>query len=139
MGTCKSIVVGAVTVAAVVFAASAEAGVSWSIDVATPLVGAVVGNAPGYGRAGYYARPMVARPGYGVPQFVGGPRGVYAPVPYAPVPVVAPQYAPVFAPQYVPVYSPSHGGGYPVRRWHRHELRPVPWVVGAPAYAVRPW
>ncbi len=152
MGTFKSLRIVAMTAAALLVAASAEARVSWSIDIATPLVGTAVTNAPDYGRPAYvqriYTRPVYARPGYAVPQFGAVPAAAYAPqsyirepyarLPYASVParIVRPP-ALVYAP--VPVYGPGYVAGYPARRWHRHGLRPAPWVVGAPAYEVRGW
>jgi hypothetical protein len=108
--------------AATLAAGSAHAGgVSWSIDINTPVLGTVISNAPVY-RAPAYG------PAYGA---VYGPPPVYVapPVRYAPVPVypVAPPVAYYPAPVASVVYvAPGYAGhrmhrGHPGwRHGHRH-------------------
>lgn len=81
----KSLVLAAVAAAGVLGATNAKAGVSWSININTPVVGTIVSDGPGYYDHGYRQ----------------GHEADYGRV-YAPVPVYAPRYAPVYAPH--PVY-----------------------------------
>ena len=109
----KSAFLALVTTAATLGAPSAHAGgVSWSIGINAPVVGAVISNGPAYGS--YY------EPAYGP---------VYAPVPVyerAPVYRVAPPVAyypepiyyrsePVVYPRYYPGWRHGHRG------WDRDE------------------
>ena len=91
----KSVVLACVAAATTLGAASAHAGVQWSvgINLPVPVVGAVVSSGPVYG-PGYYGYapapvyapvPVYAAPVYGVGYY---PHPVY----YRPVPVVYPYY-----------------------------------------------
>lgn len=86
----KSLVLAAATTAGALGATSAHAGVSWSIGINAPVVGAVVSGGPAYYGPGYgavYAPAPVYR--------VAPPVAYYpAPVYYQPVPVVYPRYYP---------------------------------------------
>jgi hypothetical protein len=106
----KSIVVALAVAAGTLGAGVANArGVSWSVGVDVPFVGAVVGNAPVY------------QPAYAAP--------VYAPAPAYYAPAFAPAYAPAYAPAQVYVgapayYAPGYYGGYyrarPIAYPYRH-------------------
>lgn len=90
----KSLVLAAVTAAGALGATSANAGVSWSVDINTPVVGAVVSGGHGYYRPVYgYGRVYAPVPVYRV----APPVAYYpAPVYYRPVPVVYPRYYPAW-------------------------------------------
>lgn len=97
----KSLVLAAVTAAGALGANSANAGVSWSVNVNTPVVGTVVSGGPGYYGQGYphgYGRVYAPAPVYyaPVPVYRGRPPVAYYPpaVVYRPVPVVYPRYYP---------------------------------------------
>jgi hypothetical protein len=104
----NKVIVGVLVAAAALATGTARAGgVSWSIDINTPVIGTVISNAPAYR----------------VP--------VYAPAPvYAAVPVYQPAYAaeyqPVYQPEYQPVYRSEYRPGY--RPVYRSGYRPVPVV-----------
>ena len=72
-------------------------GVSWSIDINTPVIGTVISNGPAY-----------RVPAYAVPVYVQAPA-------YATVPVYAEPYQPEYRPEYRTVY----------RHEYRHDHRPV--------------
>ena len=72
-------------------------GVSWSIDINTPVIGTVISNGPAY-----------RVPAYAVPVYVQAPA-------YAAVPV----YAEPYQPEYRTVYRRES------RHEYRHEYRPV--------------
>jgi hypothetical protein len=104
----KSIVVALAAVGGTLGAGVAHAGgVSWSVGVNVPFVGAVVGNAPVY-------RPYY-QPAYVAP--------VYAPAPayYPPAPVY------VSAPVY---YAPGYYGGYYRARPIVYPYRHAGWGYG---------
>ena len=107
----KSLVLAAVTAASALGAGSAQAGVSWSIGINTPMVGTVVAGGPGYADYG---------PGYGYGR-VYAPVPVYRvvapPVAYYPAPVYY-QPVPVVYPRYYPAWRHGHGrwDGYHGRR-----------------------
>jgi len=105
----KSLVLAAVTTLGALGAGSANAGVSWSVNVNTPVVGTVVSGGPGYYGHGYrhgYGRVYAPAPVY-VPAYYPA---YYAPaVVYRPVPVVYPRYYPGW----------RHGHG----RWDGHGRR----------------
>jgi hypothetical protein len=101
----RSVVLAMVTTGAALGVTSAHAGgVSWSIGINAPAVGAVVSSGPGYYGHGYgavyapapvYAQPVYAEPVYVAPAPVYRvpPRVYYpAPVYYRPAPVVYPRY-----------------------------------------------
>ena len=115
----KSLVLAAVTAAGALGATNANAGVSWSVNINIPVVGAIVSDGPGY--YGY---------GNGYEQGHGPNYGrVYAPVPvYAPAPVYAPHpvyrvrppvayYPPAVVYRPVPIVYPRY---YPNLR-HGHD------------------
>ena len=96
----KSLVLAAVTAAGALGTGSANAGVSWSIGINTPVVGTVVSGGPGHYGRGY------DRPGYA---------SVYAPAPvYRVAPPVAYYPAPVYY-RPAPVFYPRY-----YRGWHGH-------------------
>ena len=102
----KSLVLAAVTVAGALGATSANAGVSWSVNINTPIVGTVVSNVPGYYGRGYrqdYERE------YGP---VYAPTPVYAPAPiyYLRPPVV--YYPPAVVYRQAPIVYPSYYPGW---------------------------
>lgn len=115
----KSIVLALAATAATLGATSAHAGVSWSIGINVPLVGAVVSNAPVYYDGPGYGSVYAQEPAY-APEPVYVPAPVYravprvdyypAPVYYRPVPVAYPRYYPQYSPQYSPRYyrGPRH-------------------------------
>ena len=90
----KSLVLAAVTTAGALGATSANAGVSWSVNVNTPIVGTVISGGPGYygyGDGYGYGRVYAPAPVYRVRP----PVAYYPPaVVYSPVPVVYPRYYP---------------------------------------------
>jgi hypothetical protein len=96
----KSLVLAAVTAVGAMGATSANAGVSWSVNVNTPVVGTVVSSGPGYYGHGYrhgYGRVYAPAPVYApVPIYRARPPVAYYPpaVVYRPVPVVYPRYYP---------------------------------------------
>lgn len=129
----KSLVLAAVTAAGALGAPSANAGVSWSIQLNTPVVGTVISGAPGYYERGYY-EPGYYEPGYYESGYSQGYGRVYAPVPvYVPAPVyrVPPvaYYPPRVVYQPVPVgysrYYPNYrtGRGHDHGRWDGHGRR----------------
>ena len=99
-------------------------GVSWSIDINTPVIGTVISNGPAY-----------RVPAYAVPVYVQAPA-------YAAVPVYAEPYQPEYRtvyrheyrPEYRPVYRVGHRDDYRDARHeayhdgHRVTYRPVPIV-----------
>ena len=111
-------------------------GVSWSIDINTPVIGTVISNAPAYWG-----------PVYGVPVYAQAPVYVQAPVPVyeAPYRAIYPaEYATEYRPAYRQVFRDGRDGyrpGYrpaPVvyvrdggRRWdhydHHHDRREGHW------------
>ena len=100
----KSIVIALAATAATLGAGAANAGVSWSIGINAPVVGAVISN-----RHGYYPAPVYSAPVYAAP--------VYAPAPYyepAPVYVSPPvTYYPrreIYRP--LPIVYPYYRGGW---------------------------
>ncbi|MES3012879.1 MAG: hypothetical protein V4750_04000 [Pseudomonadota bacterium] len=100
----KSLVLAAVTTVGALGATSAHAGVSWSVNINTPVVGTVVSGGPGYYGSGY-------RHGYR-----GGYDRVYAPV-YAPAPVYrvpprAAYYPPAVVYRAAPVVYPRYYPGW---------------------------
>jgi hypothetical protein len=106
----KSVLFALATGAAALGATSAHAGgVSWSIGINAPAIGAVVSNAPGY----YYDEPAYApAPVYApVPVYRAAPRVIYEPRPiyYRPETVVYPRYYPAW----------GRDGG----RWDRRDHR----------------
>lgn len=113
----KSLVLAAVTTAGALVATSANAGVSWSVNVNTPIVGTVISGGPGYYGRGYgdgYGRVYAPAPVYRVRP----PVAYYPPaVVYSPVPVVYPRY-------YYPGYRAGwrHGDRHD-RRWDGHGRR----------------
>ena len=93
----KSALFALVTATTALGATSAHAGgVSWSIGINAPAIGAVVSNAPGY----YYDDPYDAygpAPIYApAPVYRAAPRVIYEPRPiyYRPQPIVYPRYYP---------------------------------------------
>ncbi|MEP7100069.1 MAG: hypothetical protein ABI781_06140 [Burkholderiales bacterium] len=97
----KSLVLAAVTAAGALGANSANAGVSWSVGIDTPVVGTVVSGGPGYYRSGYgpgYYRPAYRRVYAPVPVYRVAPPVAYYPAPiyYRPAPVVYPRYYPAW-------------------------------------------
>ena len=119
--------------AATLAAGTARAGgVSWSIDINTPVIGTVISNGPAY-----------RVPAYAVPVYVQAPA-------YAAVPVYAEPYQPEYRtvyrheyrheyrPEYRPVYRVGHRDDYRDARHeayheayhdgHRVTYRPVPIV-----------
>lgn len=112
----KSVVFAAVMVAGALSVGTANAGVSWSVDVNAPGVGAVVSGGPGY-RGPSYGHHRGYGPVYApVPAYRVAPPVAYYPPPvyYRPAPVVYPRAYPAY-----PVYQ-----AYPVypgwRHGHRH-------------------
>ncbi len=111
----KSLVLAAVTTVGALVAPSANAGVSWSVNLNTPIVGTVISGGPGYYGSGY---------GRGYDR-VYGPEPVYAPAPVyyhrAPPPVA--YYPPrvIYAP--VPVVYPRYSPGYRAGWRHGHDRR----------------
>lgn len=101
----NKVIVGVLVAAAALATGTARAGgVSWSIDINTPVIGTVISNAPAYR----------------VP--------VYAPAPvYAAVPVYQAAYPLEYQPAYQPAYQPDYRVEYrPVyRSEYRPEYRPV--------------
>lgn len=92
----KSALFALVTATAALGATSAHAGgVSWSIGINAPAIGAVVSNAPGY----YYDDPYYAygpAPIYApAPVYRAAPRVIYEPRPiyYRPQPIVYPRHS----------------------------------------------
>ena len=85
----KSLVLAVVTAADALGAGSASAGVSWSIGINAPVVGAVVSGGPGcYAPA---CHPLRYRHAYAPAPFyrVAPPVAYYpAPIDYRPVPIV---------------------------------------------------
>jgi hypothetical protein len=106
----KSIVIALAALGGTIGAGTAHAGVSWSVGVNVPLVGAVVGNAPVY-------RPYYA-PAYGAPAYAPAPAYAAAPV-YVPAPVYAPASA--YYPAPVAYYPPYRYYGAPVVYGYRHD------------------
>lgn len=92
----KSALCALATAGAALVSPSAHAGVSWSIGINAPVLGAVVSNAPGY----YYDEPVyVPAPVYApVPVYRAAPRVIYEPRPiyYRPQPIVYPRYYPAW-------------------------------------------
>jgi hypothetical protein len=92
----KSALFALATAGAALASPSAHAGVSWSIGINAPVLGAVVSNAPGY----YYDEPVYApAPVYApVPVYRAAPRVIYEPRPiyYRPQPIVYPRYYPAW-------------------------------------------
>lgn len=124
----KSLVLAAVTAAGALGAPSANAGVSWSIQLNTPVVGTVISGAPGYYERGYY-EPGYYEPGYYESGYSQGYGRVYAPAPvYVPAPVyrVPPvaYYPPRVVYQPVPVgysrYYPNRHPNYRTGRVNDH-------------------
>ena len=113
----KSLVFAAVTTVGALGAGNAQAGVSWSVNVNTPVVGTVISGGPGYHDDGYrHGYPHDDRDGYGR---VYAPAPVYVPAPiYRVRPPVA-YYPPAVVYRPVPVVYPRY---YPVHRdgWRRH-------------------
>jgi hypothetical protein len=93
----KSLVFAAVTAAGALGATSANAGVSWSVNINTPVVGTVVSGGPGYYGHGY-GRVYAPAPVYDAPAPVyrlRPPVAYYPPaVVYRPLPLVYPRYYP---------------------------------------------
>jgi hypothetical protein len=109
----KSIVVALAAIGGTLGAGVAHAGgVSWSVGVNVPFVGAVVGNAPGY--RSYY------QPAYVAPVYAPAPAAYYAPG-YAPAPVY------VSAPAY---YPPGYYAGYYRARPIVYPYRHAGWGYG---------
>lgn len=108
----KSLVLAAVTTAGALGATGANAGVSWSINVNTPVVGTVISGGPGYYGHGY-------RHGYGR---VYAPAPVYLPAPvyYRARPPVA-YYPPAVVYGPVPVVYPRYYPGYRAGWRHGHD------------------
>ena len=106
----KSLVLAAVTAAGALGATSANAGVSWSVNINTPVVGTIVSDGPGYYGPVYgqgdepdYGRVYVPAPTYApvrvytpYPVYRARPPVAYYPpaVVYRPVPIVYPRYYP---------------------------------------------
>ncbi|MES2100520.1 MAG: hypothetical protein V4569_11920 [Pseudomonadota bacterium] len=109
----KSLVLAAVTTAGALVATSANAGVSWSVNVNTPIVGTVISGGPGYygyGDGYDYGRVYAPAPVYRVrPPVAYYPQAVV----YSPVPVVYPRYYPSYRAGW------RHGDRYD----HRHDRR----------------
>ncbi len=116
----KSLVLAAVTVAGALGATSANAGVSWSVNIVTPVVGAVVSDGTGYYEHGYrqghgreYGRVYAPAPVYvPAPIYHARPPVAYYPpaVMYRPVPVVHPRYYPGWRPGHDRWEGHRHGG-----------------------------
>ena len=122
----KSLVLAAVTAAGALGATSANAGISWSVNVNTPFVGTVISGAPGYYDPGYYDAGSYD-PGYGrmyAPAAVYGPAPVYRVRPtvayYPPAPYYPPvaYYPPAVVYRPVPVAYPRYYPGW--RHGHDH-------------------
>ncbi|HZT54828.1 MAG TPA: hypothetical protein VFA35_01270 [Burkholderiaceae bacterium] len=106
----KSLVVAAVATVGVLGATGAQAGVSWSVNVNTPLVGTVVSGGPGYYAPRYAG---YCDPGY----YAYAPAPVYRvapPVAYYPAPVYYRPVPVVVYPRYQGGWRHGHG------RWHGH-------------------
>ena len=109
----KSLVLAAVTTVGALGATSANAGVSWSVNVNTPVVGTVISGGPGYYDDGY-ARVYAPAPVYRV----RAPIAYYPPaVVYRPLPVVYPRYYPGYYPGYRAGWRHGHD------RWDGHGRR----------------
>jgi hypothetical protein len=107
----KSIVLALAAVGGTLGAGVAHAGgVSWSVGVNVPFVGAVVGNAPVY-RQAYVAPVYAPAPAYYAPAY--GPAPVY----------VAPAY-----------YAPGYYGGYYRARPVVYPYRHAGWGYGHYGY-----
>jgi hypothetical protein len=123
----KSLVLALAVGAAALGAAGAQArGVSWSIGINAPFVGAVVSApayyapapvympVPVYAQAPVYSEPVYSEPVYSEPVYS---KPVYAAAAYAPVPVYGGYYpgrvhyrpAPVFYPRYAPGFHRGYG------------------------------
>lgn len=94
----KSLVFAAVTTVGALGATSANAGVSWSVDVNAPGVGAVVSGGPRYDGPAYGYERGYERVYAPVPVYRVAPPVAYYPAPvyYQPAPVVYPRYYPVY-------------------------------------------
>ena len=116
----KSLVLAAVASVGALGVTSANAGVSWSVNVNTPVVGTVAsGGSAHYGHAYYqpaYYEPAYYEPAYYEPGYarVYAPAPVYRvapPVAYFPAPVYY-QLVPVVYPRYYPGWRHGHWDGY---------------------------
>ena len=114
---CRPLAIASIALAGLGFNGVAAAGgnVSWSVGIGLPVIGAVIGNAPGY-----YVPPPVYYP---PPPVYYQPRPViYAPPPvyYPPAPRVF--YAPPVVYRYPPrvVYAPAPG-------WYRDDRGREDW------------
>lgn len=112
----KSLILAVVTTAGTLAATSAHAGVSWSININTPVVGTIVSGGPGYYDPGYYSqgygddyRPRYERVYAPAPVYVAAPvYRVAPPVAYYP-PEVFYRPVPVAYPRYYPGWRHGHG------------------------------
>jgi hypothetical protein len=105
----KSALFALVTGVTALGATSAHAGgVSWSIGISAPVIGAVVSNAPGYYYDDYAPAPVYAP----APIYRAAPRVIYEPRPiyYRPQPIVYPRHYPAW----------GHDRGRWDHRDHRH-------------------
>ena len=103
------VLLGAATLAA---GTARAGGVSWSIDINTPVIGTVISNAPAY-RVPAYAVPVYAQ----APVYVQAPVPVYE-APYRaiyPAEYVA-EYAAEYAAEYRPAYRQVYRDGRPAYR-----------------------
>lgn len=123
------VLLGAATLAA---GTARAGGVSWSIDINTPVIGTVISNAPAY-----------RVPAYAVPVYAQAPVYVQAPVPVYETPyrVIYPaEYAAEYRPAYRQVYRDGRPAYRPApvvyvrdggRRWdrydHHHDRREGHW------------
>ncbi len=113
----KSLVLAAVTAAGALGATSADAGVSWSVNVNTPVVGTVISGGPDYyGRGYHHGYDRVYAP---APVYVPAPvYRVRPPVAYYP-PAVVYRPSPVVYPRYYSGHDPVYHAGWR----HRHGRR----------------
>ncbi len=124
----RSLVLAAVTTIGALVATSANAGVSWSVNVNTPIVGTVISGGPGYYGGGYgdgygdgYGRVYAPAPVYRVRP----PVAYYPPaVVYGPALVVYPRYYPGDRAgwRHGDRYRYRHDQDYD-RRWGGHDRR----------------